>query len=76
MALSKSNRKVILREISLKNRPDELYQISSKGTVPVLHTNSRVIDESLEIMLWSIKGTDCDWLDEDIKKSNENNQSE
>ena len=67
MALSISNRKVILREISLKNRPDELYQISPKGTVPVLHTNSRVIDESIEIMLWSIKGTDCDWLDEDVK---------
>lgn len=67
MALSKSNITVILREISLKNRPDELYRISPKGTVPVLYTNNRVIDESLEIMLWSIKKTDCDWLDIDFE---------
>ena len=45
-----------LREISLKNRPKELYRASKKGTVPVLITSDNlVIDESLEIMLWSLE---------------------
>ena len=43
------------REISLKNRPRELYNISSKGTVPVLELQTgKVIDESFEIMQWAI----------------------
>ena len=42
------------REIHLKNRPNELYAISPKGTVPVLHLNeTTVLDESLDIILWS-----------------------
>ena len=44
------------REILLKERPKKLYQISPKGTVPVLITiDGLVIDESLEIMLWTLK---------------------
>ena len=44
------------REILLKERPKKLYQLSPKGTVPVLVTSDNlVIDESLEIMLWSLK---------------------
>jgi glutathione S-transferase len=47
------------REISLKNRPRELYNISSKGTVPVLELQSgKVIDESFEIMKWAISLND------------------
>ena len=35
-----------MREISLKNRPQALYDISKKGTVPVLCINKHnVIDE-------------------------------
>jgi glutathione S-transferase len=53
MALTKINQTFELREISLKNRPQELYNISSKATVPVLHKkNNDIIDESLEIMKW------------------------
>ena len=56
MALAYTDTKVEIREISLKNRPDELYQASKKGTVPVLITkDGLVIDESLEIMLWALK---------------------
>ena len=55
MALAYSNISVELKEIFLKNRPQELYDISSKGTVPVLYINkSTIIDESLDIMLWAI----------------------
>ena len=47
------------REILLKNRPRELYNISSKGTVPVLELQTgKVIDESFEIMKWAISLND------------------
>jgi len=56
MALLYSEIKVEIIEISLKNRPKELYQASKKGTVPVLITKKgEVIDESLEIMLWALR---------------------
>ena len=43
------------REILLNNRPEKLYQLSPKGTVPVLELpNGDVIDESLDIMKWTI----------------------
>ena len=55
-ALLNTNQIVELREVDLKNKPFELIHISKKATVPVLITNSnKVIDESLEIMIWSIK---------------------
>jgi len=55
-ALLNTNQVVELREVDLKNKPIELIQISKKATVPVLQTNlNKVIDESLEIMIWSIE---------------------
>ena len=55
-ALLNTNQVVELREVQLKNKPIELIQISKKATVPVLKTSlNKVIDESLEIMIWSIK---------------------
>ena len=69
MALSKSKIKIELREISLKNRPDSLYTISPKGTVPVLQiSNNEIIDESLQIMLWAIEKSNLDWLEKNPKK--------
>jgi len=53
MALTQINQTLELREILLSNRPKQLYKISTKGTVPVLILQSgKVIDESLDIMLW------------------------
>ena len=78
MALAESGITIELREISLKDRPSSLYQISSKGTVPVLQINqNKIIDESIEIMLWAINQSNLDWLDKnpkgqlDIIKSND-----
>ena len=52
MALYEANITVELREILLRDRPKELYNISPKGTVPVLQlNNSTVIDESLNIAI-------------------------
>ena len=64
MALAYTNTTFEIREISLKNRPLELYEISSKGTVPVLVTiDESVIDESLEIMLWALQNSpNQSWL--------------
>ena len=58
-ALLVSGLLVNLREVALKNKPPELLQASSKGTVPVLiDTDGAVIDESIEIMCWALKQAD------------------
>ena len=64
LALAYSQQKVLLREIILENKPQELLNISTKGTVPVLYlSNGNVIDESLEIMVWALEQADPDgWL--------------
>ena len=78
MALAYTKTKVELREISLKKRPEELYEASKKGTVPVLIINDNsVIDESLDIMLWALKSnSNQTWLpknhDKELKIINTN----
>ena len=42
MALAEGNFTLEHREILLKDRPDALYNISAKGTVPVLHIDSKM----------------------------------
>ena len=70
MALAYTDVKVEIREISLRNRPKELYVASQKGTVPVLITiEGLVIDESLNIMLWALKNNlHQTWLRENHNK--------
>ena len=47
-----------LREVVLRDRPDHMMEISPKGTVPVLLLpDGTVIEESLDIMLWSLDET-------------------
>ncbi len=67
MALSYSGIPVEVREISLKDKPANMLQVSPKGTVPVLVlTNGQVIDQSLEIMQWALQQHDADgWLSVD-----------
>ena len=80
MALSYAKIQVQLKEIFLNNRPSELYDVSSKGTVPVLCINdTTVIDESLDIMKWALIQSDPNfWLSYnkrkqfDIIKENDN----
>ena len=55
-ALLNTNQVVELREVELKEKPIQLIEISKKATVPVLKTTlNKVIDESLDIMKWSIE---------------------
>ena len=50
---------VELREVTLKDKPDQMLAISPKGTVPVLQLiDETVIEESLEIMLWALEQND------------------
>jgi len=64
MAIASSGIQVILREVSLRDKPQSLLDISLKATVPVLLTaEKRVIDESLDIMLWALQQSDPNaWL--------------
>jgi glutathione S-transferase len=56
MALKLANIQVEIREISLRDKPQHMLQISSKGTVPVLQLlDGSVIDESLNIMRYALK---------------------
>ena len=71
MALAYSNITVELKEIFLKNRPQELFNISPKGTVPVLYIDkSIIIEESLEIMIWALSINDPNgWYENNKQKS-------
>ena len=71
MALAYAGISYELREVSLKNKPQEMLQISPKGTTPVMQIfqdvgNSAqdfvILEESLEIMSWAVKQNDfCNW---------------
>lgn len=64
MALHVSGTPYELREIQLRNKPVSLLAASPKGSVPVLVLpDGKVIDESWEIMLWSLRQRDPEnWL--------------
>jgi glutathione S-transferase len=65
MALLVSEVAFDLREIVLRDKPAEMLAVSPKGTVPVLVLpDGQVIDESLDIMRWTLAQNDPDdWLD-------------
>ena len=67
MALAYAEITYELREVSLKNKPQAMLDISPKGTTPVMHIfkevgddsqSSLVLEESLDIMNWAIQQND------------------
>ncbi|HEY5714786.1 MAG TPA: glutathione S-transferase [Psychromonas sp.] len=68
LAIAISQQPVNLREIILKEKPQEMLAISSKGTVPVLQlADGTVLDESLDIMVWCLQKSDPQgWLQGDL----------
>lgn len=64
MALAQAGIELELREILLKDKPQDMLDHSPKGTVPTLITASaEVIDESLDVMSWALEQNDPDdWL--------------
>ncbi|WP_350297078.1 rhodanese-related sulfurtransferase [Limnohabitans sp. Rim8] len=66
LALQAAGVQCELREVALKQKPESLLQASPKGTVPVLVLPERVIEHSLDIMLWALQGHDpLGWLPAD-----------
>ncbi len=74
LAIAISGLKVELREVVLQNKPRQLLDISPKGTVPVLLLpDKKIIDESLDIMHWTLSLHDpFGWLRNNTSK--ESNQ--
>lgn len=68
MALWAAKIQVELREVSLREKPQHLLQISPKGTVPVLQlADGTVLEQSLDIMRWALLQNDaCGWLSGDM----------
>lgn len=62
LALVSAGAKVELREILLRDKPDAFLAASASATVPALRIGSRVIDESLEIMVWALEQNDPEQL--------------
>lgn len=55
LGLLMAQQQVMLRAITMKNKPEEMLAKSPKGTVPVLILpDDTVIDESLDIMILSL----------------------
>jgi glutathione S-transferase len=70
MGLKYAGIEVGIREVKLSNKPIELIMASEKATVPVLVIDSgKVIDESLDIILWALEQSDRDnWLKPDSQQ--------
>ena len=63
-ALLSSHIDVELREIVLRDKPREFLKASNSGTVPCLQLKDKIIDESMDIMIWALRKNDPDdWLD-------------
>jgi len=64
LAIAISGVQVELREVVLRDKPQSLIDISPKATVPVLiSSDKKVIDESIDIMLWALQQFDPNaWL--------------
>lgn len=64
MAIAVSGQTCVLREVLLRDKPDDMLAASPKGTVPVLVLpDGTVIDESLEVMHWALGQNDPEnWL--------------
>jgi len=72
MVLSYMEVSVDLREVLLNERPQSLYKISSKGTVPVLLLkDGKVLDESLDIMRWAIKQGEQKLCEDKLNEQNQ-----
>lgn len=72
LAIKASGIAVELREVVLADKPDELFRISPKATVPVLELlDGQVIDESVDVMQWAFQKNDPQsYLSSDINEVN------
>ncbi|MCX4193015.1 glutathione S-transferase [Methylophaga sp. OBS1] len=61
LAIAQSGIQCELREVVLKDKPQQLIELSPKATVPLLLTaDDKVIDESIDIAFWALAQHDPD----------------
>lgn len=58
LAVASSGLETELREILLRDKAPEFLAASPKGTVPVMVVDGRVIEESLDVMIWALGQSD------------------
>ena len=64
LAIQSSGITVQLREIVLRDKPPEFLASSPKGTVPIIITDKKLIEESLDVMHWALERADPEgWLE-------------
>lgn len=64
LAISVAGVSCDLREIMLRDKAADFLATSPSGTVPCLKTETAVIDESLDIMIWALRQNDPEgWLE-------------
>ena len=63
LAIQSAGIETELREIVLRDKAPEFLEASPKGTVPVIVSGKKIIEESLDVMLWALAQNDPeDWL--------------
>lgn len=67
IAIFKSKQPIELRDVKLDNKPAAMLTASPKGTVPILvvslsDNTTQIIDESIDVMVWSLTQSDPDNL--------------
>ncbi|AMP04519.1 glutathione S-transferase [Collimonas pratensis] len=67
LAVKVSGVEVEMHEVSLRNKPQAMLDLSPKGTVPVLAlADGAVLEQSLDIMQWALAHSDPEqWLSTD-----------
>lgn len=67
LAVQYSGEKVELREVDLKDKPEEMLSLAKNSTVPILLLpDGSIIEESWDIMIWALRKNDPDlWLGAD-----------
>ncbi|MDB4044092.1 glutathione S-transferase [Emcibacteraceae bacterium] len=61
-----------LREVVLRNKPQQMVNISPKATVPVLElVDGVIIDESCDIIIWAVKKNDPNQWQPHLKQMEE-----
>jgi glutathione S-transferase len=67
LAIAASGINCEVREILLRDKPSDFLAASSKGTVPVVVLpDQKVVEESLDVMLWALNTNDPQsWLPDD-----------
>lgn len=73
VALAQAGQRVELREVLLRDKPEQMLTLSPKATVPVLQlADTQILEESLDIMHWALQQHDTEgWLQAEPESTRE-----